>query len=52
MKTFTVTVHGKERTIEGPDDATQAEAQAEADRQFGHAKPAHKPPAPKAKKRR
>jgi hypothetical protein len=33
MKSFTVTVGGQTRTIPGPDDATQEQAQAEAERQ-------------------
>lgn len=34
MKSFTVTVGGETKTLQGPDDATQDQAQAEADRQF------------------
>jgi hypothetical protein len=34
MKQFTVTIAGQTRTIPGPDDATQEQAQAEAERQM------------------
>ncbi|HEX3521263.1 MAG TPA: hypothetical protein VHT52_04160 [Stellaceae bacterium] len=34
MKSFTVTIGGQTRTIPGPDDATQEQAQAEAERQM------------------
>jgi hypothetical protein len=34
MKSFTVTIGGETRTIPGPDDATQEQAQAEAERQM------------------